>query len=76
MLLRSYLKDMSGRQLIGIGLACISSASLITVSGVRWIDEPTFLVGLMYGVSGVLAVLSIVLNVRGMKRLREEKTGQ
>jgi len=74
MLLRTYLKDTPARQLIGLGLACMSSAALITVTVVGWIDEPTFLVGLLYGVAVVLAGLSIVFNVRGLKRLRDEQT--
>ena len=72
MLLRSYLKDTPGKQLIGFGMACMSTAGLITVSGGLWIDEPTFLIGFMYGIASVLAGLSIVLNLTGMQRLRVE----
>lgn len=64
MLLRGYLKDKPGRQLIGFGMACISSAALITVSGGIWIEEPPFLVSFIYGLAATLAGLSIVLNMR------------
>ncbi len=76
MLQKSYLKDIPGRHLIGIGMACMSVAALLTVSGTRWIEEPAFLVGFIYGLAGVLSGVSIVLNIRGMQRLRREQSGQ
>ena len=73
MLLRNYFRQMPGKQLISYGMTCMLLGVLITVGGLGWINKPIFAVGLFYGLAGVLAGLSIILNVRGMLRLRQEQ---
>lgn len=74
MLFRNRVKELPGRQMIGFGMACMSTAALITVGGLSWLSDSDLINGFLFGLASVLAGLSIVLNVRGMVRLRAEQS--
>jgi hypothetical protein len=73
MLLRKSWREKPSRKIIALGMGCFSCGAAAAAVGTSWRILPDVLSGALVGLAGVLLGVSIVINIRGLKRYRAEQ---